>query len=38
MRRTLILASVLGVTVNLLGASALAQTPSADGDDWVTFG
>jgi hypothetical protein len=36
MRKSLIVASVLGVTVNLLGASALAQTPSADGDDRVT--
>jgi len=36
MRKTLIVASVLGVTVNLLGASALAQTLSTDGDDRVT--
>jgi len=36
MRRIVIVAAILGVTLNLVGASALAQTPSADGDDRVT--
>jgi hypothetical protein len=36
MRRIVIVAAVVGLTVNVLGGSALAQTPSADGDDRVT--
>jgi len=36
MRKALIVLSVLGVILNLLGVSALAQTPSSDGDDRVT--
>ena len=36
MRRSVIVAALAAATLNLLGVSAFAQTPSADGDDRVT--